>query len=121
MDSFSGRVVRGFGRGKQLGFPTANLDTPTIDASDGVYAGTATLQGRTFDMVCSVGRNSTFADVTQPTIEVHLLQEMDDFYGEMMHVELKHFLRPMHKFSTVDDLVVAIEDDIQNARVHLIK
>lgn len=101
-----------------MGYPTANLQTNhVLTVEPGVYAGQATLLGVTYMAACSVGRNVTFDNATQDTIEVHLVDvTLPDFYTERMVISLTHKLRPMLKFATVTDLVAAMESDLQATR-----
>lgn len=114
-----GRVMRGHGRGKKLGFPTANIE-PDATTSDwpkhGVYAGMIEIEsekfrGKKFLAAVSVGHAKTF-DATQPTIEPYILDFNDDIYGERVRLTLTHYLRDMEKFKTVEAMVKQIRKDV---------
>jgi len=116
--TFRGIVVHGFGRGgKKLNCPTANLDKTAVDAlpvslKNGVYGGVARVDnGPYFSMVMSVGYNFQF-DSKIKTIEVHILKKFDrDFYGSELSASAFHYIRPMRAFSSLKELIDAIEKD----------
>ena len=119
-------VVHGFKRGsKELGIPTANLDMDQLgDVKDklstGIYYGLAKLSESSVlhQCVVSIGWNPFYKNEKR-TIEVHLLAQMDDFYGENLHVLLCGFLRNECNFNSVDDLISCINEDISRAKVQL--
>jgi len=123
-----GEVVHGDHRGRQLGYPTANLsqESAGLVPADGVYAGwliRPTLPERDPDRVLpaaiSVGTNPTF-DGTQRRVEAYVLDRTDlDLYGETVTVEFIEHLRPTEKFESIDDLLVQIADDVERARTVL--
>jgi riboflavin kinase/FMN adenylyltransferase len=108
-----GIVVRGDGRGRELGFPTANLDVPEglLVPPDGVYAGWA----RDRHAAVSIGTNPHF-DGVERRVEAHLLDFDGDLYGERLLVELWAALREQRRFDTLEDLVAAIGDDVERTR-----
>ncbi|HZT85061.1 MAG TPA: riboflavin biosynthesis protein RibF [Gaiellaceae bacterium] len=108
-----GIVVRGDGRGRELGFPTANLDVPDglLVPPDGVYAGWA----RDRRAAVSVGTNPHF-DGVERRVEAHLLDFDADLYGERLLVELWSALREQRRFDSLDQLVAAIGDDVERTR-----
>lgn len=117
-----GIVVHGEARGRELGFPTANLaptSTGTIPA-DGVYAGWLWRRWGKADAerlaaAISVGTNPTFdGEVRQ--VEAHVLGRTDlDLYDEEVVVEFTHHLRPTLKFDGIEPLVVQMHDDVARA------
>ncbi len=122
-----GVVVRGDRRGKDLGYPTANVETPPFTAipADGVYAGHlvtrdprsgASLERRPAAM--SVGTNPTFQG-SRRTVEAFVLDFDGDLYGEHVGVEFAARLRPMRAFAGVDELVAAMADDVERTRALL--
>lgn len=123
-----GEVVHGDHRGRQLGYPTANLsqESAGLVPADGVYAGwliRPTLPERDPDRVLpaaiSIGTNPTF-DGTQRRVEAYVLDRTDlDLYGETVTVEFIEHLRPTEKFESIDDLLVQIADDVERARAVL--
>ncbi len=108
-----GIVVRGDGRGRELGFPTANLDVPEglLVPPDGVYAGWA----KDRRAAVSIGTNPHF-DGVERRVEAHLLDFDGDLYGERLVVELWAPLREQRRFDSLEELVAAIGDDVERTR-----
>ena len=108
-----GIVVRGDGRGRELGFPTANLDVPAglLVPPDGVYAGWA----RDRRAAVSIGTNPHF-DGAERRVEAHLLDFDGDLYGDRLVVELWAPLREQRRFDSLAELVGAIGDDVERTR-----
>lgn len=126
-----GVVVHGDGRGRTLGFPTANVAPPMYSAipADGVYAGWFTVLGRGPKIgevtpgrpamaAISIGTNPTFSGRTR-TVEAYVLDAEADLYGQHVAVDFVQRLRGMQKFSGVDDLVEAMGRDAEKARALL--
>lgn len=117
--SITGIVSHGDGRGKTIGFPTANIAVPQLRLlpKTGVYACRIKIDDNTFPAVANIGVRPTFnlQDAT-PHLEVHILDYNKDLYGQMVSVEFIKFLRGEIKFSSVDDLVEQIHKDIDLAR-----
>jgi riboflavin kinase/FMN adenylyltransferase len=121
----TGTVVHGDHRGRELGFPTANLsqDHEGLVPSDGVYAGWLVrldLEGeapdRTLPAAISVGTNPTF-DGHQRRVEAYVLDRTDlDLYGERIAVEFVAHLRPTLKFESVEALVDQMHGDVARCR-----
>jgi len=118
--SLAGPVVSGFGRGKELGFPTANLDVDRKQAlpPDGVYATIAYIEHRVFQSLTSVGVRPTF-DGVRRTIETFILDYRDDLYGKNIKIEFVERLRPEKKFASAEELKKQIEEDIKKGRTIL--
>jgi riboflavin kinase / FMN adenylyltransferase len=119
-----GIVVRGYQRGRSLGFPTANLEPPehTAVPADGIYAGwLASLDGagtetERWPAAISVGSNPTFGDQDR-TVEAHALDRDDlDLYGVHVAVDFVARLRATVKFDSVEALVRQMYIDIGDAR-----
>jgi riboflavin kinase / FMN adenylyltransferase len=114
--SFSGRVKHGDKRGRQLGFPTANIGlnrtkTPVL----GVYAVYVTgLDGTKHEGVANIGTRPVF-DGKQLLLEVHLLDYSNDIYGQHITVEFLQRLRGEQKFASIDELQDQIKRDIEDA------
>jgi riboflavin kinase/FMN adenylyltransferase len=108
-----GIVVRGDGRGRELGFPTANLDVPhdLLVAPDGVYAGWT----RDTRAAVSIGTNPHF-EGTERRVEAHLLDFDGDLYGQRLVVEIWSPLREQRRFDSLEELVAAIGSDVERAR-----
>ena len=119
--SLRGVVVRGDGRGRQLGFPTANIHVPESDKlmpGAGVYAVRGVLRSGPVDGVLHIGPRPTFPG-SPPTIELHLFDFDQDLYGERVRVDFVERIRDIHAYSSVADLVAAIHDDVSEARRRL--
>jgi riboflavin kinase/FMN adenylyltransferase len=108
-----GIVVRGDGRGRELGFPTANLDIPEslLVPPDGVYAGWA----GGHRAAVSIGTNPHF-DGVERRVEAHLLDFDDDLYGKRLVVEIWAPIREQRRFDSLEELVAAIDDDVERTR-----
>src|SRR5699024_948779 len=117
-----GHIPRGDGRGRDLGFPTANMpvDESYAVPPDGVYAGwLVTEDGRRLATAISVGTNPTFRGVER-RIEAYAIDKTGlDLYGTYVRVEFIEQLRPMQSFDSVDDLVAQMADDVDTARAVL--
>ena len=116
--SIRGVVVRGDGRGKGLGFPTANLE---VSASDklippaGIYAVRGVLKRGTYVGALHLGPRPTFAG-SPPSIELHLLDFEGDIYGEAVRIDFVQYLRPVLPFDSVGALIDQMRADVDLAR-----
>jgi len=114
--SLEGTVVRGDGRGRGLGFPTANLATAKdLLPKNGVYAVKVRLGGHYYDGVANLGKNPTFPGATGG-VEVHLLDFEQDIYGKPVRIYFIDRLREERVFTGPEALVEAIHADINKAR-----
>lgn len=121
----SGEVVHGDNRGRQLGYPTANLcrESEGLIPADGIYAGRLnrpTLReshpDRALPAAISIGTNPTFAG-TERRVEAHVLDRLDlDLYGETVALEFFERLRPTERFDSIGELVHQMADDVARAR-----
>jgi riboflavin kinase/FMN adenylyltransferase len=114
--SLSGKVVMGVQRGRELGFPTANLQVRSEQAvpANGVYAVFALLGAERFPAVANIGVRPSF-DNGLRTVETHILGFDQDIYGCDLVVEFVRRLRDERRFEDIDDLVAQIERDSQTA------
>ncbi|QMU78816.1 bifunctional riboflavin kinase/FAD synthetase [Streptacidiphilus sp. PB12-B1b] len=113
-----GTVVRGAQRGRELGYPTANVETlpHTAIPADGVYAGWLTADSERMPAAISVGTNPTF-DGTSRTVEAYAIDRVGlDLYGLHVSVDFLAYLRGMEKFDTIDALLDRMADDVKQAR-----
>ncbi|XP_033350051.1 riboflavin kinase [Bombus vosnesenskii] len=123
----SGSVVRGFGRGsKALGIPTANLEDEVVnnlpgDLSTGIYYGWASIDRQTYKMVASIGWNPFYKN-EKKTVEIHLMHKFEnDFYGKQIKAVFTGYVRPEKDFTSEEELIRAIKDDITIAKEQLQK
>lgn len=122
----SGHVVHGHHRGRQLGYPTANLGAGSVGMipADGVYAGwlervdqPADDEDRRLPAAISVGTNPTFTDVMTRTVEAYALDRDDlDLYGELVGVDFVCRLRGNTKFDSMDELIEQMARDVSVCR-----
>ena len=110
-----GVVVEGAKRGAMLGFPTANLRTAQLIPAAGIYAGTVTVDGRTYGAAISVGDNPTFAGRTT-TVEAHLLDFSGDLYGRTIEIAFHRWVREMLAFAGAGPLVAQMRRDVEWTR-----
>jgi riboflavin kinase/FMN adenylyltransferase len=130
-----GEVVHGQKRGRELGFPTANLSTDLVGfvPAEGVYAGWLTDEGPPgggdpsnprrsirYPAAISVGTNPTFDDVVVPQVEAYVLDEVDiDLYGHTVDVEFVSRIRGMVAFEGIAPLIAKITEDVAKVREEL--
>ncbi len=112
-----GVVVHGARRGRDLGFPTANIASAPHTAlpADGVYAGRFAIGGRLLPAAISVGTNPTFSGRVR-TVEAYVLDVHEDFYGHAVAVDLVARLRGQEHYDDVDALVSQMHADVARAR-----
>ena len=114
--SIDGLVTRGAGRGRQIGVPTANLQTANeLVPPNGVYATTASIDGTVHASVTNIGVRPTFEDVTRPVIEVHVLGLDRDLYDTRVRLSFIQRLRDERRFPDVDALKAQIDADVRRA------
>ncbi|MBC7769538.1 MAG: riboflavin biosynthesis protein RibF, partial [Phycisphaerales bacterium] len=120
--AIEGEVVRGFARGREFGFPTANMALGDyVRPRLGVYAARVDLGDRVLlPAVSSVGVNPTVGELPAPLLETHLLDFSGDLYGKTIEVELIAFVRDEAKFGSVDALKAQMTDDVIAARRALV-
>lgn len=112
----SGRIVAGNRRGRELGFPTANIATETeVVPLNGIYATLTQLQNRRLLSVSSVGINPTFGDGPR-TVESFILDFDGDIYGERITLSFVQRIRDEKKFVAVKDLIAQMHEDVKHAR-----
>jgi riboflavin kinase/FMN adenylyltransferase len=117
----SGRVVEGDRLGRQLGFPTANLDAANlILPPNGVYSGCTKLKGQLYRVALNIGFRPTMASAApQLRVEAHLLDFDGGLYGEELEVELTGKLRAERKFASPAELSEQITRDIAQVRAQV--
>ncbi|MEU7167907.1 bifunctional riboflavin kinase/FAD synthetase [Streptomyces morookaense] len=113
-----GEVVRGAQRGRELGYPTANVETlpHTAIPADGVYAGWLNAGGEAMPAAISVGTNVQF-DATERTVEAYAIDRVGlDLYGQHVGVDFLAYLRGMEKFDSIEALLECMANDVDRAR-----
>ena len=118
---FSGVVERGQGRGRELGFPTANLkiDSAALELSRGVYLGKVMWEGcPPFDALINFGLRPTFGE-KEMSLELHILDFSGDLYGKKLDVNILKRLRNEQRFDGREELIQQIQSDIKQARMFL--
>ena len=120
MLAFEGLVVRGDGRGKELGFPTANVQMEKqvgdLDGSAlGVYVARVQIGGDIKKGVANIGKKPTFNRSDTISLEVHIPGFTGDLYGQKVKVELLKHLRKEVAFASVNELKEQISADVKRA------
>jgi len=112
-----GSVIAGSGRGRDLGFPTANLDIDPVQAlpADGVYATLAYLDDRPLASVTSIGGRPTFGE-TERGVEVHILDYSGELYTRQLKVDIIERLRSQQRFTDGEKLTAQVAKDIAKAK-----
>jgi riboflavin kinase/FMN adenylyltransferase len=111
-----GEVVGGAKRGRELGFPTANIvPDPSCRLKHGIYAVTMNVEGVTYGGVASFGRRPTFDD-GPALLEIYLFDFVGDLYGKMAEVAFVDFIRGEEKFDSAEALVKQMNKDAARAR-----
>lgn len=116
--AIEGTVVHGDGRGRKIGFPTANLELsqPYLIPRRGVYLVRVEMEETHGFGLMNIGVRPTFAGTQmEERLEVHLLDKSGDFYGKKLRVHFIHFLREERKFASVEELISQIQRDQKNA------
>jgi riboflavin kinase / FMN adenylyltransferase len=115
----SGRVVAGQGRGRKLGFPTANISSQTeVVPLNGIYATLIEVKNRGWPSVSSVGVNPTFGEGPR-TLESFIFDLKSDIYGETAKLSFVKRIRDEKKFATVEDLIAQMHGDVDQAKAIL--
>jgi riboflavin kinase / FMN adenylyltransferase len=112
-----GTVTRGAGRGRELGFPTANVQTGNeLIPPVGVYATTTTIDGVVHASIANIGLRPTFRDADRPVIETHVFDLARDLYDRPLRLSFVQRLRDERVFADADALRAQIEADVRSAR-----
>lgn len=114
--AIDGTVVEGAKRGREIGFPTANLATENdLIPPHGVYATVVTLDGQVLPAVTNVGQRPTFGDHLATTVETHVIGQSFDLYGRQLRLAFVQRLRDERKFPDLEALVEQISADVRRA------
>jgi riboflavin kinase/FMN adenylyltransferase len=114
----SGRVVRGQQLGRQLGYPTANIEIEQTDKlipGEGVYAVEIFRKNRCLQGMLGIGRRPTLGDDLKRSIEVNIFQFDEDIYGEIITLVFRNWIRADQKFNSLEDLKAALAQDKEHA------
>ena len=111
----TGKIVRGAGRGRALGFPTLNIEAGDLNLDFGVYAVWVELHGVRYKGAMSYGSRPTFDD-SSVALEVFVLDYSGEDYGEVATVEVVRKIRDIKKFDSAEDLKKQIEQDVKEVR-----
>jgi riboflavin kinase/FMN adenylyltransferase len=108
-----GKVIAGVGRGRSLGFPTANLgDIATMLPADGVYAGHCKVEGVSYPAAIHIGPNPTFDD-DRRKVEMHLVGFDGDLYDRSLDVDLIARIRGTQTFASTSELQQQVRQDVK--------
>lgn len=120
--SLTNEVVDGDKRGRQIGFPTANLRPPPrkLIPATGVYACFVEVRGGTHPAAVNVGVRPTFGG-DELLVEAYIFEFSEEIYGEELTVEFVEYLRPELRFEDVDALVAQMRDDVSRSREILVR
>lgn len=111
----SGIVIHGRKQGRELGFPTANIDSDSAFLPNGVYGVHVSLKECFYWGIMNIGVKPTYGSALKKTIEVHLLNFSDEIYGEFVECQLLFKVREEKKFASIERLKQQIKEDIDYA------
>ena len=120
----SGEVVHGDHRGREIGYPTANIDVRggLLIPADGVYSGLLWIDGKSHMSAISIGTNPTFNDVTNRRVEAYVIGESGlNLYGKIVDLDFVSHIRDMESFSGIPELLEAMDRDVAKAQADLEK
>jgi riboflavin kinase / FMN adenylyltransferase len=109
----TGHVGRGLGKGKELGYPTANiiLDEPFLLPKNGVYIVGITIDEQSYYALASLGYHPTVANLSSPSLEVHVLNYQGNLYEHYVKVQFLDYIREERKFTSLDGLIAQMHAD----------
>ncbi len=109
----TGTVEKNYGRGKGLGFPTANINIPAekLCIRHGVYATSVTVDGKKYEAITNVGDKPTFG-ISEVNSETYLIGFDGDLYGRTLTVDFFKFMRDIQKYDSKDELILRLSKDI---------
>lgn len=109
--SIKGEVIKGKSRGKELGFPTANiLNQGYLSARSGVYVGKIVIDQEVFYGLINIGNNPTFEDAFE-SIEAYIFDFSGSIYGKVIEISFLHYIREEIKFNVINDLIQKMVED----------
>lgn len=112
--SFSGIVQRNLGRGRKLGYPTANIQIPS-DLPEGIFVGHTFITEKKYPSIIFIGHPITFSE-TDKKAEVYILDFDQDIYDQYIEVDVLKKQRDNEKFESVEKLIVQMKEDERLAR-----
>ncbi|MBW1605494.1 riboflavin biosynthesis protein RibF [Lactobacillus sp. Sy-1] len=117
----SGTIVHGFARGRELGYPTANVEHSEYQwlPAIGIYIVRMQIGDQWYGGMASIGRNVTFGDAHPITVEINLFNFNQNIYGEDVQIEWLHWTRGEVKFNGVDALIKQLQADQKEAEKFL--
>jgi len=113
------KVIRGAGRGRIIGYPTANLAPlykEKLMPANGVYAIRIKINSSVYNGVLNIGIRPTFGDVIEPLLEAHIFELNKDIYDEIVKVYFVERIRDEKKFQDAEELKLQITKDIETAK-----
>ena len=115
--NITGEVIKGFGRGEPMGFPTANIKSApeTIIPGDGIYATWATVEGQRYMSATSIGIRPTF-DASDRTIETFIMDFNGKLYGKLLGLDFVSRIRNEVKFPSIEELKNQMSQDIEETK-----
>jgi riboflavin kinase/FMN adenylyltransferase len=120
--AMQGEVVHGEAKGREFGYPTANLskNATGLMPGDGVYAGwLITEDGNRYPSAISVGNNPTIEGERERVVEAHCFVPPGDLYGQIVVIEFVDYIRGMLKFDDLDDLIWQMGKDVETIAARL--
>ena len=116
--SVIGRVIRGDGRGKSIGFATANINSNRqFYPKYGVYKTRINIDGEVYNSISNVGVRPTFhGNLRKHNLETHIFEFNKDIYGKIVEVEFVDWVRDEKKFTSISELVSQIGEDIKHVK-----
>ncbi|GAW94299.1 bifunctional riboflavin kinase/FAD synthetase [Calderihabitans maritimus] len=113
-----GKVVSGDQKGREIGFPTANLamEEDLLLPARGVYAAWVIRKHEIYKGIVNIGYKPTFGERSTPTVEVHIFDLDEDLYGQSLELRLRQRIRPEKKFPGTRELAQQIRVDIETAK-----
>ena len=117
----TGKVVHGKALGRTVGMPTANIEVADkhLLPECGVYATCILVEGKKYLAVTNIGLRPTVDQEQQVTVEAHILDFDQDIYGQFVELEVHKFLRPIRKFTSLEEVQKQVEKDIEEAKQYL--
>ena len=120
--AIEGRVLRGFGRGAGIGFPTINVETEyELIPKNGVYVTEVRVDEKKYPSVTNIGYNPTFGSTASRSIETFIIDYAADLYGKGVTIYFHGRLRDEIKFDSVDELKRQIQTDVDTAKAYFSK